>query len=246
MKRMLVSEDSLYLARIFHASPLMGLALCVCLATIFWCILLTRRQKSSLDKILTGLLGMIAIYEALRVLKEAGVVLFPGMGKLDGWVDFIIASLYLIAALILKVSSNDRNNTKVRLRLVEANEKTMEVGRNASGPIDTATALFDGSPLATFAVDVTGTVLYWNAAAECLFGWSRDETLGQRLPFSGTGPFQDKKGNGIEAAVWCAPIRSSNGSTRGTLTIAADRSVLREAGLDPAQLQGRAQLAVQD
>lgn len=223
----------------------MGLALCVCLATIFWCILLTRRQQSSLDKILTGLLGMIAIYEALRVLKECGIVFFPGMRKLDGWVDFIIASLYLIAALILKVSSTDRNSTKVRLRLVEANEKTMEVGRNSSGPIDTATALFDGSPLATFAVDVGGTVLYWNTAAEALFGWNRDETLGQRLPFSGNGPFHDKKGNEIEAAVWSAPIRASNGSTRGTLTIAADRSALREAGIQAAQLPPRAQLVVQ-
>ena len=222
----------------------MGLALCVCLATIFWCILMTRRQQSSLDKILTGLLGMIAIYEALRVLKEAGIVVFAGMSKLDGWVDFIIASLYLVAALILKVSSTDRNSTKVRLRLVEANEKTMEVGRGGSGSIDTATALFDGSPLATFAVDISGTVLYWNAAAECLFGWSRDETLGQRLPFPSSGPFQDKKGNEIEAAVWCVPIRSSSGSTRGMLTIAADRPALRDAGISSAQLSPRAQLAV--
>jgi hypothetical protein len=56
----------------------MGLALCMSLATIFWCILLARRQQGRLDRMLTGLLGMIAIYEALRVMKDCGVIRFPG------------------------------------------------------------------------------------------------------------------------------------------------------------------------
>ena len=74
----------MYLAQIFHASPLMGLALCICLATILWCFLMARRQQSGLDKVLTGLLGLIATYEAIRVLKDAGVLIFPGMQRLDG------------------------------------------------------------------------------------------------------------------------------------------------------------------
>ena len=39
----------------------MALALCMCLATIFWCILLARRQKARLDRMLTGLLGNIGL-----------------------------------------------------------------------------------------------------------------------------------------------------------------------------------------
>ena len=112
----------MYLVQIFRASPLMGLALCICLTTILWCFLMAKRQQVGLDKILTGVLGLIAIYEAIRVLKDAGVILFPGIQKLDGWVDFLIASMYFIAALILKVSSSERVSTNARLRLVVANE----------------------------------------------------------------------------------------------------------------------------
>jgi PAS domain-containing protein len=221
---------------------MMALALVMCLATIFWCILLARRQQGRLDRALTGLLGMIAIYEALRVLKECGVIRFPGFQQLNGWVDFIIAGTYLLAGLILKYSGSDRANTKVRLRLVEANEKTMEVGRAASTP-ETTHAVFDSSPLATFAVDTKGVVIYWNGAAERLLGWKREQMLGQRLPFDGKGPLRNSRGHDIEAAIWTAPINSPNGSPRGTLTIAAGSIALRDAGLSP-NLPSKTELAL--
>jgi len=232
----------LYLVQIFRASPMMALALVMCLATIFWCILLARRQQGRLDRALTGLLGMIAIYEALRVLKDWGVIHLPGYHQLDGWVDFIIAGTYLLAGLILKYSGSDRANTKVRLRLVEANEKTMEVGRAASTP-ETTHAVFDSSPLATFAVDTKGVVIYWNGAAERLLGWKREQMLGQRLPFDGKGPLRNSRGHDIEAAIWTAPINSPNGSPRGTLTIAAGSIALRDAGLSP-NLPSKTELAL--
>jgi PAS domain-containing protein len=220
----------LYLVQIFRASPLMALALCMCLATIFWCILLARRQQGRWDRRLTGLLGMIAIYEAFRVLKEWGVIRLPGYHFLDGWVDFVIAATYVVAGMLLKRSGSDRANTKVRLRLVEANEKIMEVGRTGSPP-ETTHAVFDASPLATFAVDNKGVVIYWNGASERLLGWKREQILGQRLPFGAKGPLQNNRGNGITAAIWTAPINSPNGAPRGTLIIAAGAVALREAGL---------------
>ncbi len=221
----------------------MGLALCVCLATILWCILLCRRQQGTLDKVLTGLLGMIAIYEAVRIMKDSGIILFPGIRKLEGWVDFVIATTYLLAAMILKLSSSDRASTKVRLRLVEANEKTADVVKGVAGPNpEPATIIFDASPLATFAVDGNGSVVYWNSAAELLLGWRREELLGQRLPFAGTGPLRNKKGHKVEAAVWNAPFRSSNVPQRGTLTIAAGRSALRDAGINTESLLAKPEL----
>ena len=232
----------MYIVQIFRASPLMALALCMCLATILWCILLARRQRGRWDRRLTALLGLIAIYEALRVVKDWGVIRIPGFRLLDGWVDFIIAGMYLLAGLILKYSGSDRANTNVRLRLVEANEKTMDVGRAASTP-ETTHAVFDASPLATFAVDTKDTVIYWNGAAERLLGWKREQVLGQRLPFTGKGPLRNNRGHDIEAAIWTAPINSPNGSPRGTLIIAAGSAALRDAGLN-ATLPSKTQLAL--
>ena len=229
----------MYLVQIFRASPLMGLALCICLITILWCFLMSKRQQVGLDKILTGVLGLIAVYEAIRVLKDAGVVLFPGIQRLDGWVDFLIASMYLIAALILKVSSSERASTQMRLRLVEANEKTLEPGKGAVLSPPEQVNLLDSSPLAAFALDVTGAVVYWNASTERLLGWKRDEVLGQP-PRCGTGPLRNKQGQEFSAAVWTAPVRSSSGAARGTLIIAAEESTLREA------LPAKAELAMQN
>jgi len=212
----------------------MGLALCVCLATILWCIFLARRQKSSLDRMLTGLLGIIAIYEAIRVMKDSGV-LFAGIQKLDGWVDFIVSIMCMVAAMFLKLSGSDRASTKVRLRLVEANEKTLDVTKSASSSSDPVPAIFDSSPLATFATDSSGLVVYWNAAAEQLLGWRREEVLGQRLAFEGKGRLKDRRDREIDAAIWVSPIRGSNGTPRGTLTIAADASSLQQAGLIKAE-----------
>ena len=231
----------MYLVQIFRASPLMGLALCVCLATILWCIFLARRQQK-LDRILTGLLGLISIYEALRVMKDSGVILFHGLQKLDGWADFIIAVMYMVAALFLKVSSSDRASTQVRLRLVEANEKTLDVGKGAPASQEPIPIIFDASPLVTFATDTTGIVVYWNPAAERILGWKREEIMGQPLPFDWKGQLRDRRGNEVEGAVWATPIRAASGTVRGTLTIAADSSALREAGLSSVSLGAKASL----
>jgi PAS domain-containing protein len=234
-----------YLVQIFRASPLVGLALCICLATILWCIFLTHRQTNRLDKVLAGLLGMVAIYEALRVLKDAGFGMFSGFQHLDGWADFLIASMYLISAMILRLSSMDRSRTKVRLRLIEANEKSAEIGKTVTALApDLSYLLFEASPLATLATDVDHSVIYWNTAAEDLFGWKRDEVLGQTAPFALTGPFVDKRGCNIDAVVWTAPIYCANGTRRATLIIAASGAALRATGSTADGLDIRPELAL--
>ena len=225
----------MFVGRIFDASPLMALALCISLATILWCILLARRQRSGLDKILTGLLGLIAIYEALRILKDSGFVIFHNIPKLEGWADFVIATLCLIAALILRVSSIDRATTKAQLRLVEANEKPVDLAKgNPIAAPEPRPSLLDSCPLATIAVDLHGIVTYWNTAAETLTGWTRDEAVGHPLPFSVHGPIINKWGNEVEAVLWTSSLQCANGAARGSLTIAAGSATLRNAGIsDP-------------
>jgi hypothetical protein len=225
----------LYLAQLLHANPLMALALLICLATILWCILLTRRQRNGLDKILTGLLGLIAIYDSLRILKDSGLAAFVRFRTMEGWVDLISACLYLVAALILKTSSIDRAATKVHLRLVEADEKPMDLtGVVTAAMPELGHPLVDSSPLAIFALDAHGIVTYWNAAAERLIGWTRNELVGHELPFDPNGPIQAKNGSFIEAAIWTSPIRSPYSQPRGTMIIAAGNVALHEAGLELA------------
>jgi hypothetical protein len=223
----------LYLAQLLRANPLMAIALLICLATILWCILLTRRQRNGLDKMLTGLLGSIAVYDALRILKDAGFATFARFRTMEGWVDVISACLYLLAALILKTSSIERAATRVHLRLVEADEKPLDLsGAVIAAMPELGHPLMDSSPLAIFAVDAIGAVTYWNAAAESLSGWNRNELVGHELPFDFHGPIQAKNGSFIEAAVWTSPIRSANGMSRGTVIIAAGSAALHEAGVE--------------
>lgn len=228
----------MYVAKIMTADPLLAIALCVSLGTILWCILLARRQRNGLDKVLTGLLGLIATYEALRILKDSGTIVFSLLRRWDGFTDLIIASLSLIAALVLRISSIDRAATKAQLRLVEANEKPADLAIGATAAVpELRHMLFDACPLAAFAVDLHGAVTYWNQAAEALTGWTRDEVLGHPLPFPAHGPFMHKSGEEVEAAFWASPIHCANGVTRGFLTIAAGTYALLQAGInDPKSI----------
>ena len=235
----------MYLGQLLRANPLMALALLVCLATILWCILLTRRQRHGLDKVLTGLLGLIAIYESLRILKDSGIA-FMRFRRLDSWVDFISACLYLVAAIILKTSSIDRAATQVQLRLMEADEKPVDLANAIIAAVpELGHPLIDSSPLAVFGLDRPGVVTYCNAAAESLTGWTRHELIGHALPFDPHGPIQCKNGSMVEAAVWTSPIHSPNGSPRGTVIIAAGISALHDAGLELSASTLKSRLALQ-
>jgi PAS domain-containing protein len=228
----------LYLTKIFDASPLLAFALCIALATILWCILLARRQRGGLDKVLTGLLGLIAVYEALRILRDSGVPLLPRVHGLDAWTDFIVTSLCLVAAFILRVSSIDRATTKAQLRLVEANEKSGDLLKGpVSGAPEFSHGIFDASPLAAFIVDVHGLVIYWNAAAATLTGWTRDEVLGRPLPFPKNGSIVDKRGHQLEASAWTWFVDGSHGAKSGFLTIAVAKMALESTGAGAAELR---------
>jgi len=231
-------SNSLSLAELLNANPLLALAFLTCLATILWCILLTRRQRNGLDKLLTGLLGLIAIYQSLRILSDSGLATFARFRTLEGWVDLISACLYLLAAFILKTSSINRAATQVHLRLVEAElVETEDRAAEMTSAVRAAVPelghpLLDASPLAIVATDAHGITAYWNPAAENLLGWTRQEVVGHDLPFDLTRPLEAKNGSVIDAAVWTAPIRSLNGQPSGTLIIAAGKGALQQAGVE--------------
>lgn len=108
-------------------------------------------------------------------------------------------------------------------------------------------ALIQASPLAILALDLDGNVTTWSTAAECIFGWRREEVLGQRLPFaeerageaievaidrtrrgyfvSGMELKQWRTdGSPFEAAIWTAPLRVGGEGIAGVLIVVADVS----------------------
>jgi len=114
----------------------------------------------------------------------------------------------------------------------------------ANAKLDT---VIRASPLAIVAVDQSGSVTTWNAAAETIFGWTADEVLGRPLPFpvvnsaeamlgvvdatlhgeliSGievTHPRKD--GSSFAAAIWTALLRDSEQRISGVLVKVADVS----------------------
>jgi len=227
--------------QIFKTNPVAGLSVLVCLATILWCTVLIRRYRSSKDRYLLGLIGLISVYQSLRVLRDFGIWAMPRLPNLDASVELTVSLLYLLAAVILRASSVDRANTKVRLRLVEANESrapafhaiapgTRESARapDCEGPGEVASALLQASPLAVFSVDRDGLVTYWNGAAERLFGWPRADILGRPLPAvleaedGATLDLRGPGGRGLKLVAWRAPFRLSSGAGPGFLTVMAE------------------------
>jgi|GEM_PF-716894 len=108
----------------------------------------------------------------------------------------------------------------------------------------TLEAIVRASPLSILALDREGRVTLWNPAAEAMFGWSKSEIIGQRVPhvpetereefqrvlqqeFQGE-TFREletrrrtKSGEMIDAAVWTAPLRI-DGDIVGGLHIVSD------------------------
>jgi len=113
-------------------------------------------------------------------------------------------------------------------------------------------ALIDASPLPILALSPDGTVTLWNPAAERVFGWTLDETLGKFLPFvpedkldefcmlrervmkgdgfSGVEITRRKKdGSPIEISLSTAPLRDNRGSITGIMAVVEDITGRKQA-----------------
>ena len=60
--------------RLFWTNPVMAFALCVCLVTIFWCIRFLHKRQKGWDRFLAALIGVVAIFQGMRRLHQAGVI----------------------------------------------------------------------------------------------------------------------------------------------------------------------------
>jgi hypothetical protein len=110
-----------YLWRLFLIKPLAALSIIVCLVTIFACFRMERkRPQQKSDRFLIAFLGILAVYQGMRILQSAGVLAISMSTALDDAIELLIAMFYLVAAMLMRFSSVNRLDAESAFRLVHA------------------------------------------------------------------------------------------------------------------------------
>ena len=118
--------------------------------------------------------------------RVVGVLCLEHVGLPKTWTseeEAFAASLAAMATLTLEAA--DRRQAQEALEQ-HVRERTGEL-RRMTAHLQT---IIEESPLAMIELDQTGRVTTWNAAATALFGWTREEVLGQELPYVPAGQEQ--------------------------------------------------------
>lgn len=124
----------------FRVNTFIGVAWCACLATIVWCLILLPALARGPERFLVGFIGLIAVYQGLRLLKDAGVWKPSGAGSWEDVATLVVCSLYLVALLVVQVFGAEHSRTKVRLRLAEAETPLPAEGRSRRKRLESAKA----------------------------------------------------------------------------------------------------------
>lgn len=224
---------------IFHllrSHPLNGMALVVSIAVMVWCLFMVRRVQTRTDRMLTGLIGLTAVFHSLRLLAGSGFFLQTSRPTLDDIFNIFFTAISPAVLWYLKKVSSEYLAMRFAVRLAESDQSTPPYfGRIQHGVIqrrpftEPSNSLFDAMPMAMFAVSLDGNVSCWNRAAEKTLGWSRDEVLGHKLPNMVLEPQADgnmgcirllrKNGEPVQSEFRSVPIRDARGSVNGILTI---------------------------
>ena len=218
----------MFLWHLFLTEPLTAVALSICLATIFWCIVILRKRQKGPDRFLATLMGIISVWQGMRLLRSAG--LLTGSNQIDAVAEFTVTALYLISVLILRILVTERKNTQVRLRLVESAAPTKLVDSTGPAKVEellqprtVSDLILEANPLATVAVDNGGLVAYWNHAAECLLGWSAKDMLGKVSPVAANATVRTRGGNNVQVEYWVSTLYDASGRSCGTVLMFAPR-----------------------
>src|SRR3989339_1648963 len=118
---------------------------------------------------------------------------------------------------------------------------------------------------AVIATDLTGVVIYWNSAAEKIYGWSPDEAIGQNIvmltpamqsgkqavdimkklsagkTWSGEFDVKRKDGSVFPAFVTDTPIVDSNGKLSGIIGISSDSTERKHSEMELISAKERAE-----
>ena len=170
----------MYIPQVFLIDPFAGIAVLLCLATIYWCIRVIRRRQGGIDRFLLGLLGVISVCQALRMLTDlGGWTPSDPFHRLNEFANLATAGLYMIVALLLEISSKDRASALAHLRLVEAKPGNAGNSQEASG--------------AMLVLGSDGRIVGCNHAAEMLLGRQRVNLIGTMPIFEGNDTFGQRE-----------------------------------------------------
>ncbi len=117
----------------FRASAFIGLAWCACLATILWCVILLPKLTRGHVRFLVGLIGLIAVYQGLRLLWETGVWKPIVSTPWENAASFVVCTMYLLALLVVEVFGAEHRTDAVQLRLADAELRLAEAETVESG-----------------------------------------------------------------------------------------------------------------
>ena len=163
----------------------------------------------------------------------------------------VVYVIYRSYHLYLIQLDNERKRADEQRRhadeVASLHSKAVEALNDAMSANAKLETVIQASPLAILALDPDGHVTSWNGMAQRIFGWTREEVLGQPLPFAGLGSekvMEDvvartlraellsdieatqwrRDGSSFEAAIWSAPLRDHNDDISGILITIADVS----------------------
>jgi hypothetical protein len=209
----------MFLISLFKTNPIAAVALLCTIVTLYVCMRLVKRQNTKADRYLLGLLGLIAMYQGLRILNTNGFWTLPStLLPIGSLIEAAVAALCLLAAMMVKLSFRAKRNTEIQLRVVEA-------GQPAVRPATSMPQIHERTAMAVFGVNAKGEIDLWHNSSEDFFGWRKQEVLGTKLPFreevivsdSSSGvprmlSLRTKRAEDVEAIVWMMPVPGESSS----------------------------------
>ncbi|MBZ5602569.1 MAG: hypothetical protein LAO79_09705 [Acidobacteriia bacterium] len=130
----------MFIRHIFVAKPLIALAILVCMGTIIALFRLNRQKpQSKNDQFLIGFLGLLTIYEALKILKDSGVVTLAVNSMFEDALELLVAAACLVAAILLRVSRVNHLDVESAVRLARAAPPRLARAEGAVPPKESST-----------------------------------------------------------------------------------------------------------
>ncbi|MCE5308773.1 MAG: hypothetical protein LLG20_14130 [Acidobacteriales bacterium] len=108
------------LYRLLLRDPLLACSVTLCLLAIAVAIRLIRRLKGGSERFIAGFVGLIAIYEGLKILMQAGIWM---PANASGWTDiatFAVTAMFVLALVVIQELGSEGHRTKFLLRILEA------------------------------------------------------------------------------------------------------------------------------